>query len=172
MYILVLIAVLAGAAFWWYRLRGIGIATGDIVDTTEWLDGAIRRRNIRRGAELSPITAIDDPVIAAGVILAAFAGLRPGPGREEAVRDALLSIAGAAAADEAVRYGFWANAQFADSLTVVAETATLATSWLDTKERAHLVEMAVAVARATRAPPGAAVRHAELLRRKFGLRPD
>src|SRR4029079_3745560 len=120
--LIAVLGVLGAAAFWWYRVKHMGQAAGEIVDAVGRAQGTLRRGALRKKAALAPITAIDDPVTAAatGIMAIAAEGVP--------VSDALIArireeIRGVAAndkkLDEAVIYAKWASDQVADVPVVI-----------------------------------------------------
>ena len=108
--LIILIGLMGGAAFWWYRVRYLSEAAGEFADAVGRVRGSIRRKQLRKQAELSPLAAIDDPVVAAATLIVAVAveGVPMTPVRENAILAAISGIASAKKADEAIIYGKWA----------------------------------------------------------------
>jgi hypothetical protein len=77
-YLIGLLAIFGGLAFWWYRMRDAGQAAGEIVDAAQTLKGAYNRKKFRGKAEGSAITAIDDAPTAAATVMMSLA-LARGP---------------------------------------------------------------------------------------------
>lgn len=73
---LVLIAA-AGAAVWWWRLKMVKEAGGEIIDSVERMRGAYKRRQFRKKAEAAPLASIKDPAIAAVTFFLALANEKP-----------------------------------------------------------------------------------------------
>ena len=117
MHIVVLVlGVLAGAAFWWYRIKTISEAGSEVVDALGRVRGQVRRNKLRQKSEESPVVAIDNPVIAAATLLINLITTSPmTPVQEEVVREQLGSIAAGEELDEAIIYGRWVQTQALDS---------------------------------------------------------
>ena len=70
--VLAVLGLLGGGLFWWYRLKVLGEAAGDFIDGAGRARGYFRRRRIWTQAEHSPLTAIEDPVLAAATLIFAI----------------------------------------------------------------------------------------------------
>lgn len=82
----ILLAVLAAAAgigFWLWRAHMAARAASDLLETADDIRAAVRRFGFNRKAKTSPHDGIPDPRLAAAGILAAFANMNGGIGREE-----------------------------------------------------------------------------------------
>lgn len=167
---LLVLSALAGLSFWWIRLRAAGQAANEVVDAVGRARGAMRRRTIRRQAELSPITAIDDPVIAAATLIAALAGAQGSLSepREGAIRREIGALTSHARAEEATLYAKWAAAQIDDVDTVINVLAPFLAARLDDEEKGQLAAMAQAVLAADGGAEAGAI-HLPRMARKLGL---
>jgi DNA-binding transcriptional regulator of glucitol operon len=172
--VLAVVAILGAAAVWWYRIKYMSEAAGEIADAVGRVQGGLRRGRLRKKAALSPITAIDDPATAAATVITAIAaeGVAVSDALERRVREEIRIIAASdKQLDEAVIYAKWATDQVADVPTVIDKTTQLLKSRLNDDEKQELVAMLM---RAT--PPGE--RHAmfrrrvDQLQRKLGLEVD
>ena len=146
--ILTLLALLAGAAFWYYRMQTIGRAGSDALDQMGRARGALRRKQLRDAAERSPITAIDDPVIAAASLLCLLP-VSPHPftpREEEAIRQQVSRIAQGEFLDEAIIYGRWLQRQGLDAPKSIRLLAGLLNDWLDAAQMRELGRMIDALA--------------------------
>ena len=72
-----IIAVLSGAAFWYWRLSLLRDAGSDAIDTVERMRGAMRRRSFRQKAETSTLASIKNRAIAAAVLCCRLANEKP-----------------------------------------------------------------------------------------------
>ncbi|MER9428561.1 hypothetical protein [Mesorhizobium sp. M0408] len=66
------IGLLGAAGFWWYRLKIMNDAAREVADVVGRVQGNVRRKKLRKQAALSPLTAIDDPVVAAATLITAI----------------------------------------------------------------------------------------------------
>ena len=104
-----LIAILGGAAFWWWRIKMIGEATGEMTDAAGKVIGKYKRYKFRKKVEDSPLEAVDDPLAAAVVMMVALAKER-GPllePTEAAIRRELTTVMGVADPTEVMVFGKW-----------------------------------------------------------------
>ncbi|TKB31169.1 MAG: hypothetical protein E5W69_02250, partial [Mesorhizobium sp.] len=85
------IGLLGAAAFWWYRLKTMNDAAREVADVVGRVQGNIRRKKLRKQAALSPLTAIDDPVVAAATLITAIISEHGPvlPQREAAIRSVI-----------------------------------------------------------------------------------
>lgn len=147
------LAVLGAAAFWIYRLRDAGRAVGEVVDTAERVRGFWRRKKFLAKAEGSVITAINDPVIGAGVMMIAVAGVR-GPISDKAmavIRQQYQSIADKDPAED-LTFARWAVDQSPDPDNISLKLASLWNSSLNAEQKREFVSMVMAVAEADGPP--------------------
>src|SRR5882672_3463454 len=68
-----LLAILGGAAFWWWRIKMMSEAANDIGDVAGRAWGKYKRHKFRKKVEDSPLESIDDPAAAAVVMMYAMA---------------------------------------------------------------------------------------------------
>ncbi|MCB1460479.1 MAG: hypothetical protein KDJ48_14685 [Nitratireductor sp.] len=167
--ILFILGVAGAAAFWWYRLKYLGQAANEAADAVGRVRGSIRRSAIRKKAALSPLTAIDDPVVAAATIMTAIlCEDRPvTPGDDQRIRDAIASVASPAKVDEAVIYAKWAFEQIGDTGVVIDKVCPFLKSRLNENEREQLVDMVLSAASGDRSPQ--IRQRVDRLRQKLGL---
>jgi len=172
--VLLLLALFGGGIFWWYRLKMLSNAAGDIIDIAGTFRGYIRRRQMRRKAEESPAAAIEDPVHAAAtVILAILADDgRVTEALTAAVRNVLLEISSAKEADEALIYAEWACRQVGDTVTIIDKATPLLRQRLNNSEKHELIDM---LRRAVAAGQSSSADYSNRLKRltqKLGLQVD
>jgi len=172
--VVIILGILGAGAFWWYRLKMMNDAAGEIVDTVGRVRGSMRRKKIRQQNELSPLTAIDDPVVAAATLIAAIVtdDVALNPNRESALRKETESVADPAKVDEAMIYAKWAAGQIDDASTVIDKLGPFLARKLSEAEKMDLVAMARRVA-LTEGPPLASLdQRMRRLRQKIGLQVD
>jgi uncharacterized tellurite resistance protein B-like protein len=172
MHILILVAgALGAAAFWWYRLKMMNEAAGEVVDAFGRVRGAIRRKKIRRQNELSPLTAIDDPVVAAATLIASIMSddVVLKPSRESALGKEIDTIASAGKLDETIVYAKWAAAQIDDAQVVIDKLAPMLATRLDEHEKHGLLDMVRRVAKTDAEPLPMLDARLRRLRQKLGL---
>ena len=141
--LIAMLGLLAAAAYWYFRMRDVGRAGSDALDQLGRARGAIRRSQMRRKVEESPIMAIDDPVIAAVSLLCMLAATQhPLTPREEgAIRNQASRIAEGEFLDEAVTYGRWLHRQGLDAPKAIRMLAEKLNGWLTRDEMHDLVDM-------------------------------
>ena len=141
--VLLFFGLLGGGLFWWYRLKVLGSAAGDLLDTVGTFRGYIRRMQLRRKAEESPLTAIESPVCAAATVILAI--VADGSSIDErptaAVRGVLVDIGSVEEVDEALIYADWACRQVGDTSTIIDKTTPLLRQWLSSSEKHELIDM-------------------------------
>ena len=169
--VLAVVGLIGAAAFWWYRLKYMSDAANEAVDAVGRVQGHFRRGKLRKKSALAPISAIDDPVIAAATIMAAIAAEDTvlSPDLEAGVRQQLLTIEDADKVEEAIIYANWASSQVADVTHVIDIAGKFLASKLDDNEKQELVDMvadAVPVGKRHEAFP----QRINRLRQKLGLK--
>ncbi|TGV63064.1 hypothetical protein EN803_36295, partial [Mesorhizobium sp. M2D.F.Ca.ET.160.01.1.1] len=110
----------------------------------------IRRKKLRKQAALSPLTAIDDPVVAAATLITAIVAEQGPvlPQREAVIREVISQIASSQKkTDEAVVYAKWAAAQIDDTTIVIDKLAPFLRQRLHPHERDDLRRMLNRVAK-------------------------
>nr|WP_292147169.1 hypothetical protein [Mesorhizobium sp.] len=119
-------------------------AAREVADVVGRVQGNIRRKKLRKQAALSPLTAIDDPVVAAATLITAMVS-EDGPvlpQREAVIREVISQIAvGQKKTDEAVVYAKWAASQIDDTTIVIDKLAPFLRERLDPSERDDLLQM-------------------------------
>ncbi|MES0200275.1 hypothetical protein [Mesorhizobium sp. M0011] len=142
-FLIAILGVMGAAAFWWYRMKAMNEAARDVADVVGRVQGNIRRKKLRKQAALSPLTAIDDPVVAAATLITSIVS-EDGPilpQREAVIRAVISEIADKKKTDEAVVYAKWAAAQVDDTTVVIDKLAPFLRERLDVAERNDLLQM-------------------------------
>ena len=142
-FLIAVLGVLGAAAFWWYRMKAMNDAAREVADVVGRVQGNIRRKKLRKQAALSPLTAIDDPVVAAATLITAIVSENGPvmPQREAVIRAVISEIADKKKTDEAVVYAKWAAAQIDDTTIVIDKLAPFLRERLDPHERDDLLRM-------------------------------
>ncbi|TIX38298.1 MAG: hypothetical protein E5V40_19835, partial [Mesorhizobium sp.] len=93
-FLLAILGVLGAAAFWWYRMKAMNEAAREVADVVGRVQGNIRRKKLRKQAALSPLTAIDNPVVAAATLITAIVSEQGPilPQREAVIREVISGI--------------------------------------------------------------------------------
>jgi uncharacterized tellurite resistance protein B-like protein len=142
-FLIAILGVMGAAAFWWYRMKAMNDAAREVADVVGRVQGNIRRKKLRKQAALSPLTAIDDPVVAAATLITSIVS-EDGPilpQREAVIRSVISEIADKKKTDEAVIYAKWAAAQVDDTTVVIDRLAPFLRERLDVAERNDLLQM-------------------------------
>lgn len=142
-FLLAMLGLLGVAAIWWYRLKAMNEAASEVADVIGRVQGNIRRKKLRKQAALSPLTAIDDPVVAAATLITAIVSENGPvlPQREAAIRLMISEIADDKKTDEAVVYAKWAASQIDDATIVIDKLAPFLRERLEPHERDDLLSM-------------------------------
>lgn len=170
-FLLAVLGALGAAAIWWYRVKSMRDAAGEVADVIGRVQGNIRRGQLRKKAALAPLTAIDDPVTAAATVVFAIAaeGAPVSDALVARVREETRAIARSdKQLDEAVVYAKWASDQVADVPVVIDKTTQLLKPLLTEDEKLQLVDMVLAASLPAERDPMFKHR-VELLKRKLGL---
>lgn len=170
-FLLAILGALGVAAIWWYRLKYMSEAANEAADAIGKVRGHFRRGKLRKKAALAPVSAINDPVVAAATVIAAIAAedAPVSAALEQRIRSEVGEIAASEPKlDEAVIYAKWATDQVADVSTVIDQTARFLAPRLNEAEKEDLLSMLDrAVPRDERSP--SYPQHVRRLRQKLGL---
>jgi len=144
----IVVTALAGAAVWYWRLKILGEAGREAIDFVGRARGAYRMRKFKTAAEGSVLGAIDDPALAATILLFAISGERPTGSQpaEAIVRFEVGDIVAPEKLDETLAYAEWAARGIADPRDCVRRFTDLWRQALSVEERNDLLEMARNVA--------------------------
>jgi uncharacterized tellurite resistance protein B-like protein len=145
-----LLAVLGGAAFWYWRLKAVKEATDDVTDMAGRAWGKWKRYKFRKKVEDSPVEAVDDPVAAAVILMMAVASEEHPLTQtaEVAIRKEVAKTIGIADPTEVMVFGKWVASHVEDANNVSLRYAKLWMRDLSEGEREDLVQMVRRVAAA------------------------
>ena len=143
----IVLAVLTGAAVWWWRLKLLKEAGDDVADMVGRVRGRYRMGKFKKKVEGSVLASIDDPALAAAVFLFTLANENPAIRHlsEDEIRSQIAPTIPAAELDEVVAYARWAARDLADPLDVIRRFKPLWREKLTPEERVELVGMSEAV---------------------------
>lgn len=136
------IAILGGAAFWWWRIKMIGEATSEVTDAAGHAIGKYKRYKFRKKVEDSPLEAVDDPLAAAVVMMIAMVKER-GPllePAEDAIRRELKVVMGVSDPAEVMVFGKWVASHAIDANSVSLRYSKLWIGALSRSEREDLLD--------------------------------
>jgi hypothetical protein len=169
--ILGLVAILGGLAFWWWRIKMISEATSEIGDVAGRAWGRYKRNRFRMKVEDSPVESVDDPAVAAVVMLLTLVKeLRPLNDLDERlIRQEIVDEMKLAKPDELMIFSKWVASHVTDASNVAIRYAKLWTGSLDSSERKSLVEMAERIVHRTGGPNARQTLCISKLRERLGL---
>jgi uncharacterized tellurite resistance protein B-like protein len=169
--LLAVLGILGAAAFWWYRMKMMNDAANEAADVIGRVRGDIRRKKIRRQNEISPLTAVNDPVVAAGTLISAMMSddVALTPEREAALRKEIEAIAQASKLEETIVYAKWAAGQIDDTGVVIDKLGPFLRHRLSEEERHDLLAMIRRTSAAAGPPLPTLEQRMRKLRQKLGL---
>jgi uncharacterized tellurite resistance protein B-like protein len=138
-----ILAILGGAAFWWWRLKMIGDAANDVSDVAGRAWGKYKRNKFRKKVEDAPLQSIEDPAAAAVVMMYAMAR-EAGPLTdkvEAAIRAEVANTMKIADPNEIIAFSKWAASHATDASNITLRYAKLWTSALSLDERRDFLGM-------------------------------
>lgn len=162
-----LLAVAAGAAVWWWRLKMLKDAGSEVIDSVERMRGAYNRRQFRKAAEAAPLTSIQDPAIAAVVFFICLADDKPAQ-RSEAlglIRDRMKGIIAEKDIEEVIVFADWTAKNVINVEDPVRRFRDLWLQHLDIDERGELISIARAVSSLGGEPTQAQEKALQMLKR-------
>jgi uncharacterized tellurite resistance protein B-like protein len=169
--VLGLLAVLGGAAFWWYRMRYISDAASEVHDMAGRAWGKYKRHKFRKKAESAPVESVEDPVAAAVVMMLAVAKT-DGPlsaQSEQLIEKIAREEMAIDDTTELMTFAKWVDKHVHDANDVARRYSKLWGNALNMDERRELVDMVRRVAEAD----GAVSREKEItisrLRERLGF---
>jgi hypothetical protein len=166
-----LLALLGGAAFWWWRLKMIGEAASEAHDVAGRAWGKYKRNKFRKKVEDSPVEAVTDPAAAAVVLMYAMAK-EGGPlsrVAEDAIRHEATDAMMLENPTELLVFGKWVSDHVQDVNNVILRYSKLWAGGLTPDECADLVRMVERVAEVADVPPQKQKQALSRLRERLGL---
>ena len=145
-----IMAILGGAAFWWWRIQMMKGAADSALDVAGKARGMISRARFRHRAGTSVLAGVDSPGMAAATLLYSLMQLkRPLTLSDEDKIDGMLeSVCHMTKQDreDAMAFAGWAANQVADTNEVVRRFMPLWDKALEGEHRKELVDMALSAA--------------------------
>ncbi|MFO1034879.1 MAG: hypothetical protein U1E15_12700 [Hyphomicrobiales bacterium] len=138
-----ILALLGGAAFWWWRIKAIGDAASDVHDAAGRMWGKYKRKKFLAKVNDSLLNVIDDPATAAVILMHAIQtedGLS-GPQAEHVLREEVTGTMGIADPTEIITFGKWTAGHADDASTIIRRYGDLWKDNLTPAERNDLVGM-------------------------------
>jgi uncharacterized membrane protein len=147
-FILMILGAIAGAAFWWWRLKAMGEAASEIHDAAGKVIGKYKRHKFRQKVEGATLTAVTDPAAAAIIMMIAVAQEdRPlDDETEAAIQREAVETMGQANPSEVMIFSKWVASNVADANDVSYAYRKLWTDNLTVDERRDLVAMVQRIA--------------------------
>jgi hypothetical protein len=145
MHILVaIITVLAGGAFWWWRVKAAGDAAKEVHDVAGRAWGLYKRRKFLNRVNDAPLEVIDDPATAAVILLSVIQredGIA-GPEADSTLAREVTNTMGIADPTEILTFGKWTASHAIDANNIIHRYAPIWADKLSVSEREELVAMA------------------------------
>ena len=138
-----ILAAIAGAAFWWWRIKAVGEVASDVHDVAGRLWGKHKRRKFLGKVNDSPLEVIDDPATAAVILMNVIASEDGVPGHiaESAIKKEVEDQMGISDSMEILTFGKWTASHAPDSNTVILRYGKMWSESLSIKEREDLLSM-------------------------------
>jgi hypothetical protein len=151
-----LLAIIGGIAFWWWRVQQARNAAETVVDIAGKARGAISRSRFKHRAGSSVLAGVDTPGMAAATLIYSLMSLkRPVSLADEDKIDAMLErVCGLSRQEreDAMAFAAWASGQVADTNEIVRRFLPLWQDALQGPHRQELVDMALDAAELGGAP--------------------
>lgn len=138
-----ILAVLAGIGFWWWRIKAAGEVASDAIDTAERIWGKHKRRKFLKKVDDLPLAVIDDPATAAVVLMHVVATEdgNHGHAKEEAIRNEVTTTMRVDDPTELITFGKWTATHASDSKSIMMRYGKIWIENLSAAERTDLVAM-------------------------------
>ncbi len=147
--VLGLLAILGGAAFWWWRLKMMGEAANDVNNAVGRVVGNYKRKKFLKKAGESPLASITDPAAAAVVMMFAVAKeeMPLNDAVEKIVQDEVTNTMKITDSTELMVFSKWVVSHVADANNVSLRCGKLWMTALSVAEREDFVAMIERVAK-------------------------
>jgi hypothetical protein len=171
--ILLILGVLGGAAFWWWRIKQVGQAANEVHDMAGRMWGKYKRKKFLNKVNDSPLEVIDDPATAAVILFHVIQvedGIS-GPEADAALRREVVETIGITDPGEIITFGKWTANHASDANTVILRYGKLWSDNLTVREREGLVDMATRICHGPQVATLTSIQTARLarLRQRLGL---
>jgi hypothetical protein len=171
--LMMIIGVLAGAAFWWWRIKAIGEAANEASNIAGRAWGKYKRKKFLNKVNDSPLAVIDDPASAAAILLYTMASEHGaiGPETEELIRNEVVSTIAPQDVTELLTFSKWTAGHATDANSVILRYGDIWRNQLSIGEKEGLVAMVkrVALAMSKAALTTTQKANIEKLRQRIGL---
>jgi hypothetical protein len=168
-----ILAAIAGAAFWYWRIKAVGEVASDVHDAAGRLWGKHKRKKFLGKVNDSPLEVIDDPATAAVILMNVITtedGI-PGHIAEAAIKKEVEESMKIEDSMELLTFGKWTAAHATDSSNVILRYGKLWAENLSVKEREEFLSMIARICDlpgATSQPAARTLRQSKL-RQRLGL---
>ena len=146
----IILAVIGGIAFWWWRIQMVRGAAESVIDVAGKAKGMISRARFKQRAGTSVLAGVDSPGMAAATLVYSIMALkRPVGLSDEDKIDTMLETVCRMHDKErgdAMAFAAWASGQVADTNEVIRRFLPLWQEALQGQERQQLVNMALEAA--------------------------
>jgi len=154
-----ILAVLGGAAFWWWRIQSMRNAADSVLDVAGKARGMVSRARFKHRAGTSVLAGVDSPGMAAATLIYSLMQLKqPVSLSDEDKIDGMLESVcrmGKQDREDAIAFASWAAKQVADTNEIVRRFMPLWDKSLQGEHRKELVDMALSAAELGGAPTDA-----------------
>ncbi len=142
----IILAAVAGIGVWYWRIKILGEAANDIADLAGRARGAYRMNRFKKKADGATLNAVDDPALAAAILLYAVANEdKASLYKSEPEIRRLMTPVVSGNLDELLIYAQWAASEVIDPRNLVRRFKPLWLDRLTVAERQQLVGMAEAI---------------------------
>jgi hypothetical protein len=146
----IIVAIVGGIAFWWWRIQMMRNAAESMIDVAGKARGMISRARFKQRAGTSVLAGVDSPGMAAATLVYSIMALkRPVGLSDEDKIDTMLETVCRMQDQErgdAMAFAAWASGQVADTNEVIRRFLPLWQEALQGLERQQLVNMALEAA--------------------------
>lgn len=172
-FLLLLASIAAGVGIWWWRIKAMGETASEIHDAAGKVIGKYKRHKFRKKVEGATLTAVDDPIAAAVVMMMAVAQEdRPlDDEAESAIRHEAVKTMGQSDPTEVMIFSKWVTSNVADANDVSYAYRKLWCDNLDEDQRRDLVAMVQRVACLKGGPSQIQKAKLEKLSERLGFQP-
>ena len=168
---IVVIALLVVGALWWLRPGKARTAADETAAMLQRVRTSVRQERLRAENGPAELTEIDDPVLAAAILILAIVsgGQRITWGREKMLHEVLADVSSETRARQAVDHARSAAVRTLDAGTVIDMLTPLLRERLDEAEKGDLIVMARRVATVAGPPLPMLETRMHRLRQRLGV---
>lgn len=142
-----ILAILGGAAFWWWRIQMMKSAADSVIDVAGKARGMVSRARFKHRAGTSVLAGVDSPGMAAATLLYSLMQLKhPVSLSDEDKIDGMLEATcrmNRQDREDAMAFAGWAAGQVPDTNEIVRRFLPLWEKSLQGEHRKELVDMAL-----------------------------